>query len=325
MSKDTNLTSGINEICKNPFVIISTTTPKKIFISFEREFSSTQNSVYCLKADTIASTLNLFIDTVRYSGMNYNAGFAQMGSNPNPYMCVYENYSNGKRNVYGTEIKWNGQSNVHHNILTSTVFDMWSYKGSEFLIGDNTLHGCYGFLTRINNSIYAKTKMEYSWDSVNVLVSNDTNYYSKIALSSTNVVPSSACFRMWYVFEKNLSPTEKGIFGISFTTCAMNIRKINGVAKDYSLSQNYPNPFNPVTKIKFDVANIPRWRGEGGWTTTLKVFDIMGREVQTLVNETLQPGTYEATFDGSNLTSGVYFYQLTSGNYKETKKLLLLK
>ncbi len=51
----------------------------------------------------------------------------------------------------------------------------------------------------------------------------------------------------------------------------------------------------------------------------------MGREVQTLVNETLQPGTYETTFDGSNLTSGVYFYQLTSGNYKETKKLLLLK
>ena len=90
----------------------------------------------------------------------------------------------------------------------------------------------------------------------------------------------------------------------------------------YSLGQNYPNPFNPTTKIRFD---IPRWRGEGGWTTTLKVYDIMGREVQTLVNETLQPGTYEASFDGSKLTSGIYFYQLTSGSYKETKKLLLLK
>jgi hypothetical protein len=58
---------------------------------------------------------------------------------------------------------------------------------------------------------------------------------------------------------------------------------------------------------------------------TLKIFDIMGREVQTLVDERLQPGTYETTFDGSNLTSGVYFYQMISGSYKETKKLLLLK
>jgi photosystem II stability/assembly factor-like uncharacterized protein len=87
----------------------------------------------------------------------------------------------------------------------------------------------------------------------------------------------------------------------------------------YSLYQNYPNPFNPVTKIKFDIPNIRQS------TVTLRIFDIKGSEVQTLVNETLQPGTYETTFDGSNLTSGVYFYQLTSGNFKETKKLLLLK
>ncbi|MFZ4590839.1 MAG: T9SS type A sorting domain-containing protein, partial [Ignavibacteria bacterium] len=87
----------------------------------------------------------------------------------------------------------------------------------------------------------------------------------------------------------------------------------------YALYQNYPNPFNPVTKIKFDIPNIRQS------VVTLKIFDVMGREVQTLVNESLQPGTYETTFDGSNLTSGVYFYQLTSGNYKETKKLLLLK
>jgi photosystem II stability/assembly factor-like uncharacterized protein len=87
----------------------------------------------------------------------------------------------------------------------------------------------------------------------------------------------------------------------------------------YALYQNYPNPFNPVTKIKFDIPSIRQS------VVTLKIFDVMGREVQTLVNESLQPGTYETTFDGSNLTSGVYFYQLTSDNYKETKKLLLLK
>jgi len=243
-------------------------------------------------------------------------------------MCVYENYTYGKRNVFGTEIKWNGLSSVHHDILTSTVFDMWSYKGSEFIIGDNTLQGCYGFLTRINNSIFAKTKMEYSWDSVNVLVSNDTNYNSKIALSTANNIPSSACFRMWYVFEKNLSASERGIYGISFTSCAMNIRKLNGIATDYSLSQNYPNPFNPITKIMFSVTRNGR-----SSTSDVKivVYDVMGREVQTLVNERLQPGVYETTFDGSRLggsstiSSGVYFYKLVTDGFTETKKMLMIK
>ncbi|MCX6157423.1 MAG: T9SS type A sorting domain-containing protein [Ignavibacteriae bacterium] len=58
---------------------------------------------------------------------------------------------------------------------------------------------------------------------------------------------------------------------------------------------------------------------------TLKVFDINGREVQTLVNEQLAPGTYEATFDGSSLSSGTYFYKLTSGDFTQTKRLTLLK
>ena len=100
------------------------------------------------------------------------------------------------------------------------------------------------------------------------------------------------------------------------------------------MSQNYPNPFNPSTKIKFDVSKFPSGRrsavaegvpaGRGGFVT-LKVYDALGREVQTLVNETLQPGTYETTFDGSNLNSGVYFYKLTSGDFSETKKMLLIK
>jgi hypothetical protein len=97
------------------------------------------------------------------------------------------------------------------------------------------------------------------------------------------------------------------------------------VPSSYSLSQNYPNPFNPTTKIKFDVTNstplTPLQRG----TVLLKVYDVAGRELQTLVNEVLQPGSYEVTFDGTALNSGVYFYQLTAGSYKETRKMILIK
>jgi hypothetical protein len=97
------------------------------------------------------------------------------------------------------------------------------------------------------------------------------------------------------------------------------------------LINNYPNPFNPSTKIKFSVPQVRLLFGGsspnvvGVDLVQLKVYDIMGREVQTLVNEKLNPGTYEVTFDGSALTSGVYFYRLFVNGFSETKKMLLVK
>jgi len=89
------------------------------------------------------------------------------------------------------------------------------------------------------------------------------------------------------------------------------------VADKYELKQNYPNPFNPTTKIKFE---IPK-----SGIVILKIYDITGKEIQTLVDEKLKPGKYESTFDGSKLSSGVYFYQIIAGDYKETKKMLMIK
>lgn len=85
----------------------------------------------------------------------------------------------------------------------------------------------------------------------------------------------------------------------------------------YTLKQNYPNPFNPRTVIRYQVPAVSN--------VILKVYDINGKEVQMLVNEKLQPGTYETSFDGSMLTSGVYFYKMTAGNYSETKRMVLIK
>jgi len=90
----------------------------------------------------------------------------------------------------------------------------------------------------------------------------------------------------------------------------------------HSLSQNYPNPFNPQTKIKFAVSSNVK-----GQTSNVKliIYDLLGREVATLVNEDLKPGTYEADWDGSNYSSGVYFYKIISDGYTETKKMVLMK
>jgi hypothetical protein len=89
------------------------------------------------------------------------------------------------------------------------------------------------------------------------------------------------------------------------------------VPAGYELSQNYPNPFNPTTDIGFRIADVR--------LVTLKVYNVLGELVKTLVNKVEQPGSYQVQFDGSNLASGVYFYRLSAGSYTKTMKLMLLK
>ena len=85
----------------------------------------------------------------------------------------------------------------------------------------------------------------------------------------------------------------------------------------FKLFQNYPNPFNPVTKIRFQISVFGM--------VSVKVYDILGREITDPVNEELKPGNYKIEFDGSNYSSGIYFYTLTTDNHRETKKMVLIK
>lgn len=89
------------------------------------------------------------------------------------------------------------------------------------------------------------------------------------------------------------------------------------VVSDFNLEQNYPNPFNPTTSIKFTVPTSE--------FVSLKVYDVLGNEVSTLVNEQKAPGAYEVRFDAGNLSSGVYIYKLQAGNFTQTRKLMLMK
>jgi hypothetical protein len=111
----------------------------------------------------------------------------------------------------------------------------------------------------------------------------------------------------------------------------------NIYADGFTLSQNYPNPFNPVTTIKFSIPaltpslSLGERVSEGRVRVTLKIYDALGREVATLVNEAKEPGIYEVQFsagssgDASGLSSGVYFYRLAAGSFTETKKMVLLR
>jgi hypothetical protein len=86
---------------------------------------------------------------------------------------------------------------------------------------------------------------------------------------------------------------------------------------NYSLFQNYPNPFNPTTIIQYNVLSFGK--------VVLKVYDLLGREVATLVDKQQNAGQYSVFFNASRLSSGVYFYKIQAGSYTETKKMMLIK
>jgi Secretion system C-terminal sorting domain len=95
------------------------------------------------------------------------------------------------------------------------------------------------------------------------------------------------------------------------------VEQINGLPNDFSLSQNYPNPFNPTTNIEYGIPEQSY--------VELKVYDVLGNEVATLVNEEQSAGSYRADFSGANLTSGMYIAKLQVGNYTKLIKMTLLK
>ena len=139
--------------------------------------------------------------------------------------------------------------------------------------------------------------------------------------------PINTNFQKVYFIDENTGWIAAGYSGILKTTTGgiLGIIKLGTDSPNsFSLSQNYPNPFNPTTKIKFDIAPSPSGEGRGE-VVTLKIYDILGREVATLVNEELKPGSYKYQWDGSNFASGVYFYQLITNDFSQTKKMIIMK
>jgi hypothetical protein len=121
------------------------------------------------------------------------------------------------------------------------------------------------------------------------------------------------------LYNRALTPTEiSATWNVELPATVNSTGKIsNNIPDKYDLSQNYPNPFNPVTKISFD---IPK----SGFVS-LKVYDVLGKEVKTLVNEVKNPGSYTVNFNASAFSSGTYFYRLESNGFVSTKKMLLIK
>ena len=146
--------------------------------------------------------------------------------------------------------------------------------------------------------------------------------------SMTDTIYSCGISLVWDTIP---DPLDRWNFGPKFPLTILPVTAVeseqNELPDNFLLSQNYPNPFNPSTTIRFTISDLPAGR-QGLRFTTLKVYDVLGNEIATLVNEEKPAGTYEVNFNvdqNSILSSGIYFYQFRASNFVETKKMLLLK
>ncbi|HZW39440.1 MAG TPA: T9SS type A sorting domain-containing protein [Ignavibacteriaceae bacterium] len=190
----------------------------------------------------------------------------------------------------------------------------------DSLNGFNVFDGWEGNLNKTTN------KGE-SWNFVNKII---YSYFPFIGFSALTFLDENNGFAQKSIFEDEIhwrnefcKTTDGGYTWscspIVFDTSALitAIEETHILLTEYKLEQNYPNPFNPSTKISF---SLP----EGG-LTTIKVYDILGEEKATILNEYKQAGSYTTTFVGKNLPSGVYIYTITSGSFKQSRKMLLMK
>ena len=172
----------------------------------------------------------------------------------------------------------------------SVQVEAFAASGTNLFAGNNV------------DGVYLSTNNGTSWTRVSPGLAYP--HVDALAVSGTNLFAGSTGLGVWRrPLSEMITSVEEG---------GPRERPNN-----YSLQQNYPNPFNPTTNISYQLTAVS--------FVTLKVFDLFGREVSTLVNDQLMPGEYTVTFDASLLAGGTYFYRLTAGAYTETKKLLLLK
>ena len=222
---------------------------------------------------------------------------------------VWEDYRGADFNIYYKRSTDGGTSWTADIPLTLDSGD--SYHPSLSVNG-SVLHAVWSDNRDGNSNIYYKrsTDAGISWQADTPLTSNSATAVSVSVSVSGQVVH--------VVWQDNREGNYEIFYKRNPTGNSVSIRNINSeLPNEFLLLQNYPNPFNPNTVITYRLATRS--------FTSLKIYDLSGKEASTLVNEQLQPGTYEVDFDGNNFTSGVYFYSLVTDEFIETKKMILTK
>ena len=283
-----------------------------------------------------------------------NGGFNWVVSNSITYGPVHfinsmtgwtSDYSSGSSTIYKTtdgSVNWIPQYTATNFRIIYSMFFLnentgWVSGYREFIA--KTTNGGINWVeqnfTSGGQGIYSIefTNQNTGWASADgskiFSTSNGGNNWSSTILS-----PNSGRFTKVH-FVNQSTGWLTGQYGRVFRTTntgglTNTTNTTNETPDKFKLSQNYPNPFNPSTIIKFSVPQLSSLHALGRDLVTLKVYNILGKEVATLVNENLQPGTYEIPFSINQYTniqypSGVYFYKIIAGDFTDTKRMLMIK
>ena len=242
-------------------------------------------------------------------------------------VASYNLYENNDKSYFitGSTSIWGGEKNI---LLIKTNFEgdtlfVRDYDGNIPYMNSRDDYGVY-VKNLNNNKIILGGNGHTSWEYSPLLVIILSDSVGNIIWEHTIENDTGAVLmtldiskenKLYYLGTENILPNN--IFIIKTSYDVTSILENHTFQTDYKLYQNYPNPFNPSTKIKYSIPHTSY--------VTIKVYDVLGNEINTLVNEEKLSGDYEIVFDGNKLASGIYFYKIQSGNYSDIKKFVLLK
>lgn len=224
----------------------------------------------------------------------------------------------------------NGTSWIAANAgLTSNHVHAFTVAGTNLFAG--TYFGSGVYLSTDNGEFWTTANTGLTNSNVRALALHDTNIFA--GTDGGGVFRSDINGISWTAFNEGLTNnivnvlivygsyifagTGDGIWRRPISDITGVEDQSNGISYQYVLEQNYPNPFNPSTIIRYSISV--------GGLVTIKVYDVLGKEVAILVNEDQTAGSYEIKFNAAQLSSGIYFYTLKAGSYSQTKKLILMK
>jgi len=246
-----------------------------------------------------------------------NARLASNGNNNGAIVCAFRQLRSGTGYFDTKYFRTTNFGNFN------SIFQSGLYGGSS---------GAYG-----PDIVGDKNQSSFRWAWLNYTPSFDSVYY--ISFNAGGIWYNQIARMNPNIWGSTIAPPRAGYRGVAGDSCFVIYDNVNGAENQwaafgcsgaitgvinnnitpvkYNLAQNYPNPFNPTTKISFDISK--------SGLVSLKVYDMLGREVRTLVNEVKSAGSYTVDFNASDFSSGVYFYKLKAGDFSDTKKLILMK
>jgi Secretion system C-terminal sorting domain len=296
------MSQGIWSLAVNGDTVFAGTGSYGVYLSTNNGISWTQTSLNGGDVSALAiNGNNVFAGT--YSGLYLSTNNGTSWTYAGLSQTIRSLAINGNNIFAGTQ-NWSNPNGVYLSTNNGTSWTQTSLNNqivwSLAINGNNVFAGTYQY------GVYVSTNNGTSWIQRNE------------GLAGYALHINAFCILNNYIF----AGTDSSVYRRPLSEL-VGIQPIsNEVPQSFSLSQNYPNPFNPSTIIKFDLPSVGNGHDR---FIKLKIYDILGKEVATLVNESLKPGSYEIKFDASGYSSGIYFYKLSAADFIETKKMMLIK